>query len=83
MASLLLMAGNAYADGTDTLWESFLSPRNEARTKHSAQPYTSEIDMRSGNESIKLWDPLTGERRFPRLNRLSMAPYQALFLICR
>lgn len=33
MASLLLMAGNAYADGTDTLWESFLSPRNEARTK--------------------------------------------------
>lgn len=50
---------------------------------HSAQPYTSEIDLRSGKQSIELWDPLTGERRLPRLNRLSMAPYQALFLICR
>lgn len=50
---------------------------------HSAQPYTSEIDLRSGKQSIELWDPLTGERRLSRLNRLSMAPYQALFLICR
>lgn len=50
---------------------------------HSKTPYTSEIELRNKKSIIELWNPLSGERKVPKHNTLSIEPYQALFLIAR
>lgn len=50
---------------------------------HSKTPYTSKIELRAKRSFIELWNPLTGERKVATQNTLSLAPYQAMFLICQ
>lgn len=50
---------------------------------HSKNDYTSPIDLRTENNNIELWNPLTLEKIKPLNNSFSLKPYSSLFIVAK